>query len=85
MDTSKDLARALRRHHAFRLRKAREGYWGRRLRGEPPLDERQLGMLVNTAALCSCFACCNPRRIGEAHWKDVRDEQHALDELLRDA
>lgn len=85
MDTSKDLARALRRHHAWRLRKARANYWGRKRDSEPPLDERQMGMLLHTAALCSCFACGNPRRIGEEHWKDVRDEQHSFDELLKDA
>ena len=65
MPDGKNLARALRRHHRERLIQARRVYWGRQgssLRHCPALDPRQLGMLAQTAATCSCLGCGNPRR-----------------------
>lgn len=57
---NKDRKRAIRRHHAWRLKKNRLTYysnWGKR-----DTSGRAVGMLLHTAALCSCFACGNARR-----------------------
>lgn len=60
--------RAVRRHHAARLKRKRARYWG----GAPKevtgaQQARYLGLLLNTATPCSCWMCGNPRR----HRKDV--------------
>jgi len=55
---TKDLRRALRRHHVQRLKRARAGYWGR----DRTLSPRQLGIAVGTSTPCSCWMCGNPRR-----------------------
>lgn len=63
MDTSKNMARVERRHHAARLKAARHLYWGRRAdRGTAPLTTTQLGILASTPAVCSCWMCGNPRK-----------------------
>ena len=83
----KDLARAQRRHHADRLKKARTTYWGRhhaQFGRDYPLTERELGILLNTPAVCSCFGCCNPRRNGDAALDEARALQHSFAELLDD-
>lgn len=88
MDNSKDLARALRRHHAVRLKKARSTYWGRQYGSAylEPLDARQRGILLATPAICSCWGCGNPRRrIGEDSLEELRWAQHSLCELLADS
>ena len=51
-------SRALRRHHAARLRAQRRFYHGQDLAA----IRGALGRVVNTAAGCSCFMCGNPRR-----------------------
>lgn len=51
-------SRALRRHHATRLRAQRRFYHGQDL----AVIRGALGRVVNTAAGCSCFMCGNPRR-----------------------
>ena len=94
MDTSKDMARALRRHHRARVRKARSRYWGRQYgeaHGCPPLTPRQLGILAATAAVCSCFGCGNPRRwfgdqtVQEQRaWLAYRDDVRGEGEQLED-
>jgi hypothetical protein len=67
--------RAVRRHHRERLKRARRFYWGMDLRG----DERRIGLLVNTAAICSCWMCCNARRLaGERTVQERRHLQHGL-------
>lgn len=55
----KDCARALRRHHRARLKKARKLYWGRGLRAEFGSDwtPRTFGMVLKTPCLCSCPMC----------------------------
>jgi len=80
MNDEMTFARALRRHHAARLKKARAEYWGG---GEKsPL---QLGLLLHTAAMCSCFACGNPRRYdGELTIAEQREYQLDIAELLAD-
>lgn len=87
MEDSKDLARALRRHHAVRLKHVRKSYWGR-IWGSAyyePLTERQLGMLLSTTHLCSGVCCGNPRRwLGERTIQEQRTYQHTLAELLND-
>lgn len=51
-------SRALRRHHFYRIKKARKNYWG----AYRCLTDKELGMLVHTAAPCSCTMCGNPRK-----------------------
>lgn len=88
MDSSKDLARALRRHHAARLKKARRGYWGRMYGSVcyEPLTPRQQGRVLATPHLCSLVCCGNPRRwLGERTIQEGRLFQHRMDELLADA
>lgn len=50
------MKRALRRHHAKRLKKNRKQHWGM------PLEPKALGRVLNTATPCSCWMCGNPRR-----------------------
>lgn len=69
----KDMKRALRRHHAARLKHARGHYWGHDIRHEPKL----LGKVINTPTPCSCWMCGNPRR----HSKELtRQERRAIDQ-----
>lgn len=49
--------RSVRIHHTNRIKVARKSYWS--WDKKPP---RVLGMLVHTAALCSCHMCGNPRK-----------------------
>ncbi|WP_157201156.1 hypothetical protein [Massilia sp. Root351] len=67
----KDLARALRRHHAARIKRARRFYFGI----DNSTDLRRLGKLLNTPTPCSCWMCGNPRRQGEL---SVSELLHAL-------
>lgn len=54
----KNMLRALRRHHAERLKKARRFYHGRDLSYEP----RTLGFVLHTPQVCSCWMCGNQRK-----------------------
>lgn len=54
--------RALRRHHRERLKKTRAKYWAYP-RGDDPMPPRILGKVVSTPHPCSCWMCCNERRI----------------------
>lgn len=56
----KDMKRALRRHHAARLKAARRFYWGRDIRH----DAKLIGKAIDTPTPCSCWMCGNPRRYG---------------------
>ena len=88
VEDSKDLARALRRDHAARLKKARGAYWGRWYGPAhcTPLTPRQLGQVLATPRLCSLVCCGNPRRwLGERTVQELRARQHELSELLADA
>lgn len=84
----KNLARALRRHHAARLKSARAQYWGRRWvgpNGFEPMTERQLGMVVATPAICSCGGCGNPRKwLRERSVQEQAWAQESVDQLLQD-
>jgi hypothetical protein len=53
----KDMSRAIRRHHAARLKKARRFYHARDLR----IDPGYAGKVLNTPAVCSCWMCGNQR------------------------
>lgn len=55
-----DMSRAIRRHHAARIKRARKFYFGRDNSGDPV----GYGMLLHTATPCSCWMCGNPRRFG---------------------
>jgi hypothetical protein len=80
MEYTKDMARALRRHHAARLKKARKRHWGRIFDAQAhDLTPRQLGMLVATPAPCSCWMCGNPRtKLGELKIQERRLFQDLL-------
>jgi len=54
---TKNMQRAIRRHHRQRLKHARKTYWGRTL-----TTAKELGRVVDTPKPCSCFMCGNPRR-----------------------
>lgn len=73
--------RALRRHHAARLKKARRFYHGSDLARLPA----RLGQAVATPARCSCWMCGNPRKFGGEPTRQERcalaREQAGLDEL----
>ena len=72
----KPAGRAVRRHHAERLRVKRRHYWGGRWRA---LDARFLAMLLHTPALCSKFCCGNPRKwMGERTMQERRFFQSDL-------
>ena len=66
--------RAERRHHRARLKKARRFYWGRDLANEPIM----LSRVVTTAAVCSCWVCCNERRNGDLTIHERRFQQREL-------
>lgn len=57
----KDMSRALRRHQAARIKKARRFYFGI----DNSTDLRRVGKLLHTSTWCSCWMCGNPRRYGE--------------------
>jgi hypothetical protein len=78
MTHSKDTARALRRHHVARLKKARRLDFG-----VPPSDQddpRRIGRHVTTPAACSCWMCGNPRRF----FKDKTVQEKIWDGKLRE-
>lgn len=53
----KDMSRALRRHHAARLKQARRFLFSFDNRTDP----RRHGMLLHTPTPCSCWMCGNAR------------------------
>jgi hypothetical protein len=57
----KDMSRALRRHHAARIKQTRRCYFGFDHRSDP----RRAGMMLHTTTPCSCWMCGNPRHYGE--------------------
>ncbi len=68
----KDMKRALRRHHLLRLKKARRWYYGRDLW----LSPEEIGKVVRSARLCSCWMCGNRRKyfglsVQERRWVNV--------------
>ena len=77
----KDLKRALRRHHAARVKKARRNYWGYSVEG----DARKLGILAKTPKPFSCFICCNLRRtegVTRAELIAIQNKKEGLIDLL---
>lgn len=48
----------LRHHHSERIKRKRAGHFG----GNAGSSARKLGMVVSTAAPCSCAMCGNPRK-----------------------
>lgn len=69
----KNLSRALRRHHAARLKKKRQYYYS----WTKKLDPLQLGKVLNAVPNCSCHMCGNPRKyfkertVQEKRWMQV--------------
>jgi hypothetical protein len=74
----KDFARALRRHHLARLKKARQFYWGRGLRPGMEWTPRALGMVAHTPQICSCYACGNWRRTEGRTMQEKRVYQESV-------
>lgn len=73
----KSMKRALRRHHAARVKKNRRYHWGQDMALEPHLWR----VLVNTPTPCSCWSCGNPRKyLGELTVQEQRLLQPAGDE-----
>lgn len=68
--------RALRRHHANRLRAQRRFFHGQDLAA----IRGALGRVVNTAAQCSCFMCGNPRR----YFKERTLQECRAENIFRD-
>ncbi len=56
-----DDQRALRRMHVQRLKKNRQGYWGRQSEQEQ-MSPKLLGKVAQTPATCSCWMCGNDRK-----------------------
>lgn len=83
---SKDMRRALRRHHRERLKFARQSYWGRLPFGrdnpsayESPWTAGALGVVTRTPCVCSCLGCGNSRRwLGERSIQERSFYQEAL-------
>lgn len=72
----KCMNRAIRRHHSNRLKQNRRYYHGQD-KAEVP---RNLGMVVTTAALCSCAMCGNPRKyFGDRSIQEQRAMQDVAD------
>jgi hypothetical protein len=79
----KNFARALRRHHRARLKKARQFYWGNGFAGGRQWTPRSLGMVVHTPQMCSCLGCGNLRRwMGERTMQERRVYQESVWEAL---
>ncbi len=75
----KNRKRALRRHHAARIKAKRIDYYGGYIRRLPkPARLRHLGLVSRTAKLYSCWMCGNPRR----WWKEQTvQEKRFMQEL----
>ena len=86
--------RAVRRHHAKRIKKVRSSYWGKRyplslvrqwaredyagVAGFSELSCKALGILLNTPQYCNCYACHNPR------WRDGKTlKERSFIELVK--
>lgn len=67
--------RAVRRHHAARLKKARSGYWGYAYNGRGPMSERTVGLLLNTPKPCSCWMCNRPRKVFGKSLKEIAEAE----------
>lgn len=69
----KDMKRALRRHHAARLKAVRRFHWGRDISH----DAKLIGKAIDTPSPCSCWMCGNPRR----YFKELtRQELRVIDD-----
>lgn len=63
------LRRAIRRHHANRLKRKRSKYHNI---GDEP-SKKGIGKCYQTPCLCSCWMCGNQRRVYGAGIKELRD------------
>jgi len=79
----KNLKRAFRRHHSFRVKQnyKRKIYW------LDKSNERMVGIVSKTPRLCSCWMCGNSRKyFGEISSQEKkakeRDEFDSTEELL---
>ena len=73
----KSMKRAQRRREVARLKKARQFYFGRDLSGLPA----QLGKVVHTAKVCSCWMCGHVRRWVGSTLQEKRQQMAFREEL----
>lgn len=79
MMEQKSMKRALRRHHAARVKNNRRYHWGRDR--DLALEPVRWGKVVATPTPCSCWMCGNPRKyFGDRTIQELRAMQ-ALDEV----
>ncbi len=73
--------RAIRRHHAKRLKKARCKYWGV-YRNFKEMSEIELGRffgkVLNAPCACSCWMCNRPRKRFGKPFAEIRMQQVEL-------
>lgn len=79
-DKGRPTGRALRRHHAARLKRRqckRNAGWLCGLSDE--FKRKKTGILLHTPKVCSCFMCGNPRKyLGEPTLQEESANQQAL-------
>lgn len=75
----KDMTRALRRHHAARIQRARRFHFGLDNRTDPI----RYGKVLHTATPCSCWMCGN-RRYHDGPSRQERCAQIKLKEFHLD-
>ncbi|MDX5935681.1 hypothetical protein [Acidithiobacillus thiooxidans] len=72
-DRDSKLARAIRRHHRYRLQRNRRYYWDKDGLTDNP---RWFGKVIDTPTPCSCWMCGNPRRyFGEKTLQELRQDE----------
>ena len=62
------LKRAVRRHHALRLKRKRSQYHN----SGDGQNETNIGKCYRTPCLCSCWMCGNQRRVYGANIQEIR-------------
>ena len=76
------MPRALRRHHYQRLKRKRRDHYGSYGRHR---DDVQ-GQLANTAMLCSCWMCGNPRKyFGEITRQEALANLNFIEQIQNEA
>lgn len=72
----KDSSRSLRRHHRQRIRKNRSEHLEKDVVYKHSYH-KMASMQVNTACVCSCFMCGNPRKF----FNEKTIQERSLEEL----
>lgn len=69
--STKDMKRALRRHHMERMKQKATRLYGGYAAGRP----KSIGRLANTRVPCSCYMCGNPRK----HFLEITKQEKLAD------